>query len=127
MRKTLALLALAGLMALSVAAFDSPPTEKKETVKKNTSICTVKSADTSAVAARDAEARTVAETSNETFIAQAGTGVIAADPPTYTNANRYDVSPPERLQAGGTRRAADRLDFKYDWKAPAAIGYVPRL
>lgn len=99
MRKTLALLALAGILALSAIAFGSPPRQKK-TVKKNTQIVTVAktdathTADTSAVAARDAEARTV-EAAPVVMLDKTAESNIGARH--VLAANRYAVSPPARF------------------------------
>jgi hypothetical protein len=124
MRKTLALLALVGVFALTAIAFGSPPTEKRETVSKNTRISTVKTdaanvtADTSAVATRDPGARTVeaapAATLNPNETAENGT---AHDVSAAVAANRCAVSPPERLQNVVAERDVSLTDRAYNYGA----------
>lgn len=123
MKKTLALLALAGLFALTSVVFGSPPTVKKETVEKPEYVKIVKTAataDTSAVVPSDAEARTCEAANVETLNAVA---------PTYTPAaDRRGVNPPGRLHSGGAGiRRNVQTDFKYNREASGAVGYVLRL
>lgn len=135
MRKTLVLLALAGLLALSAAVFGSPPTKaktlKKTLIVKTEKAVTISTADTSAVAPRDAEARTVEtgnlQTMNSNDLAAGNAyhalGVETGD---YMSAQRYAVGPPDLGKGSAEARtnAARMTDYNPNTSAPA--GYVMR-
>lgn len=138
MRKTLVLLALAAMLALSAAVFGSPPTVKREkTFKKIQTVKIVKTiaADTSAVATRDAEARTVEAAhvvtlnSNELTatlsIGNVAPIVSAAETPRVA-ANRYDASPPERLTGNAESRTMSGDNLYECAEAVSPSGYVLR-
>lgn len=127
MRKALALLALVGLFALMSVALGSPPTKAKQETK--TTICTVAqtdaihTADTSAVAARDAEARTVEAV---TATNEAMTGAQTATIGNALTVSPQTAAPPERLQSVTAKRVA-RADLKMQHATSVGVPVVPRL
>jgi hypothetical protein len=127
MRKTLVLLAVGALLALSAVVFGSPPTKTEKTFKKIQIVKTDSTADTSAVAPRDAEARTV-----ETFGAQTLNKYVQTAPAVgvtdfAATVNRHSLSPPRSLNLGNAESRATDADTQYERAGTSApSGYVMR-
>lgn len=131
MRKTLVLLAVAALLALSAAVYGSPPTKREKTFSKTNIVKTDTANPVNAVVTVEPEARTVESAnvvtlnSNELAVQTARTAVKSDYAATV---NRHSLSPPERLNSGNAESRATSGDTQYerpDTSAPA--GYVLRL
>jgi len=112
MRKMFALLAVFALLALAAVAYGSPPTKQTTKIQKTEKITIIKTvtADASAVASRDAEARTVEAVAVNYMQTAPVVGVAKTDNTTVIN--RHSASPPERLSLGN---AESRATMTYEW------------